>query len=69
MSLYYPSSEQVPRGKTAERDDRFMARLVELTPPTRIVWAISFDAVDPVFSGEVVTFEENDGGIDVTPLV
>jgi hypothetical protein len=37
MSLYYPSSEQVPRGKTAERDDRFMARLVELTPPTRMV--------------------------------
>jgi hypothetical protein len=42
---------------------------VELTPPSRIVQAISFDSDDPAFSGEMtmlVTFEERDGGTDVT---
>ncbi|PYU32904.1 MAG: ATPase [Acidobacteria bacterium] len=71
MSLFYPSSEQVYRGKTSEREDRFTARFAELTPPTRIVQAISFDSVDPAFSGEmtmVVTFEDRDGGTEVTIL-
>ncbi len=71
MSLFYPSSERVYRGKTAEREDRFMARFVELTPPRRIVQAISFDSADPAFSGEmtmVVTFEEREGGTEVTIL-
>jgi uncharacterized protein YndB with AHSA1/START domain len=71
MSLFYPSSEQVYRGKTAEREDRFTARFVELTPPTRIVEAISFDSADPAYSGEmimVVTFENRDGGTEVTLL-
>ena len=35
MSLFYPSSEQVYRGKTSEREDRFTARFVELTPPNK----------------------------------
>jgi uncharacterized protein YndB with AHSA1/START domain len=71
MSLFYPSSEQVYRGKTSEREDRFTARFVELTPPTRIVEAITFDSTDPAFAGEmtmVVTFEERDGGTEVTLL-
>ena len=71
MSLFYPSSEQVYRGKTSEREDRFTARFVELTPPTRIVQAITFDSEDPAFSGEmtmVVTFEDRDGGTEVTIL-
>lgn len=69
MSLFYPVSEQVNRGKTAEREDRFMARFVELTPPARIVQAISFDSVDPAFSSEMtmtVALEERDGGTEVT---
>jgi uncharacterized protein YndB with AHSA1/START domain len=69
MSLFYPTSEQAYRGKTSEREDHFTARFVELTPPTRIVQAISFDSVDPAFSGEMtmaVTFEERDGGTDVS---
>jgi uncharacterized protein YndB with AHSA1/START domain len=69
MSLFYPASEQVYRGKTAEREDRFTARFVELTPPTRIVQAIAFDSVDPAFSGEmtmVVTLEDKEGGTEVT---
>jgi uncharacterized protein YndB with AHSA1/START domain len=69
MSLYYPPSEQTSRGKTAEREDRYTARFVELTPPTRIVQAITFDSDDPAFAGEMtmaVTFEERDGATDVT---
>jgi uncharacterized protein YndB with AHSA1/START domain len=68
MSLFYPTSEQGYRGKTAAREDRFTARFVELTPPARIVQAIAFDSTDPAFAGEmtmVVTFEESDGGTEV----
>jgi uncharacterized protein YndB with AHSA1/START domain len=71
MSLYYPASEQVARGKTAEREDRYTARFLELTPPARIVQAITFDSADPAFAGEmdmVVTLEEGDGGTKVTIL-
>ena len=71
MSLYYPSSDQVYRGKTSEREDRFTSRFVELTPPSRIVQAITFDTVDPAFSGEmimVVTFEAEDQGTKVSIL-
>ena len=69
MSLYYPASETTLRGKTEDREDRFTARFVELTPPRRIVEAITFDSVDPAFSGEmimVVTFEAEDGGTTVS---
>jgi uncharacterized protein YndB with AHSA1/START domain len=69
MSLFYPPSEQAYRGKTSEREDRFTARFVELTPPTRIVQAITFDSEDPAFSGEmtmVVTLDESEAGTEVT---
>lgn len=69
MSLYYPSSEQTSRGKTQDREDRYTARFVELTPPRRIVEAITFDAVDPAFEGEmimVVTFEAENEGTNVS---
>ena len=69
MSLFYLSSEQVYRGKTSEREDRFTARFVELTPPTRIVEAITFDSTDAAFAGEmimVVTFEERNDRTEVT---
>src|SRR2546421_3765218 len=71
MSLYYPSSEETARGKTADREDRYTARFVELTPPRRIVESITFDAVDPAFSGEMimeVTLEAEDGGTTVSIL-
>jgi uncharacterized protein YndB with AHSA1/START domain len=71
MSLFYPASEQDARGKSAEREDRFTARFVELTPPTRIVQAITFDSADPAFAGEMtmaVTLEERAGGTEVTIL-
>jgi len=71
MSLYYPSSEKTARGKTSEREDRYTARFVELTPPRRIVEAITFDSDDPAFSGEmimVVTLEAEDDGTNVSIL-
>ncbi|MDQ3044344.1 MAG: SRPBCC family protein [Chloroflexota bacterium] len=71
MSLFYPPSGQAYRGKTSAREDRFTARFLELTPPGRIVQAISFDSEDPAFLGEmtmVVTFEDRDGGTEVTIL-
>ena len=69
MSLFYPASAPEARGKTAAREDRFTARFVELAPPARIVEAITFDAADPAFAGEMtmtVTLEERDGGTEVT---
>ena len=71
MSLFYPSSQE-HRGKTAELEDRYTARFVELTPPARIVESIIFDSTDPAFAGEmkmVVTLEERDGGTEVTILL
>lgn len=69
MSLYYPSSEKTFRGKTSEREDRYTARFMELTPPKRIVEAITFDSVDPAFSGEMimeVTLEAEEGATTVS---
>lgn len=71
MSLFYPSSEDASQGKTADREDRYTARFVELTPPERIVEAINFDSSDPTFSGEMImeaVFEAEDEGTTVTLL-
>ena len=69
MSLFYPASESTSRGKTSEREDRYTARFLELAPPEKIVEAITFDTVDPAFSGEMimeVTLEPGDGGTTVS---
>ena len=69
MSLSYPSSDATARGKTSEREDRYAARFVNLTPPRRLVAAITFDTDDPAFAGEMVmeaTFEAEDAGTRVT---
>src|ERR1051326_5532159 len=66
MSLYYPSSETTSRGKT---EDRYTARFVELTPPRKVVEAITFDTVNPAFKGEMImeaTFEAENGGTTVS---
>lgn len=68
MSLYYPASEPTSRGKTTEREDRYTARFVELTPPHKIVEAITFETGDPAFQGEMlveVTLEAEQGGTRV----
>jgi hypothetical protein len=49
-------------------EDRSMARFVELTPQSRIVEAITFDAVNPAFTGVMimeVIFGAGDGGTTV----
>ncbi len=69
MSLYYPSSETTSPGKTEDREDRYTARFVELTPPRKIVEAITFDTVNPAFQGEMIieaTFEAENGGTTVS---
>ena len=69
MSLFYPESETVNRGKTAEREDRVRVRFVELTPPQRIVEAVMFDSDDSAFAGEMtltVTIEPVPDGSNVT---
>jgi uncharacterized protein YndB with AHSA1/START domain len=69
MSLFYPPSEQVFRGKTSEREDNVTVRFVELVPPRRIVQAVTFNSPDPAFSGEmtmVIAFEAADGETEVT---
>lgn len=48
MSLFYPASEQVHRGKTSEREDSFTARFLELAPPAKIVQAVTFHSADPL---------------------
>ena len=71
MSLYYPSSELPSQGKTSEREDRYTARFVELAPPEKIVEAITFDTVDPAFSGEMImeiSLEPGDGGTTVSVI-
>ncbi len=65
MTLSYASTEHPVRGKTAEHEDRYTARFVELHPPGKIVEAILFATSDPAFAGEMmmeVTIEPENGG-------
>ncbi|HEX2204750.1 MAG TPA: SRPBCC domain-containing protein [Longimicrobium sp.] len=69
MSLFYPPTEPVHRGKSAEREDRVDVRFVELDPPRRIVEAVRFESDDAAFGGEMtmtITFDEVPGGTEVT---
>jgi uncharacterized protein YndB with AHSA1/START domain len=71
MSLFYPPTERVFRGKTSEREDMVKVRFVELAPPDRIVEEISFVTTDPALLAETTmtaTFEEISGGTQVTLL-
>ena len=56
MSLFYPSSDISSRGKSSEKEDRYTARFVKLTPPRRIIEAITFASspclkLEPKISG------------------
>src|SRR6478672_12013797 len=53
MSLYYPESETLNRGKTSDREDRVRVRFTELSPPHRIVEVITFESDDPALAGEM----------------
>ena len=68
MSLFYPESGQAARGKTAGKEDRFVARFVTLQPE-KIEEAIRFDSPDAQFQGEMimeVLFEPENEGTRVT---
>lgn len=68
MSLFYSEEVEGAPGKTTEREDRFFARFVEMSPPRRIVQAVTFDSDDPAFAGEMlmnVTLEPHDRGTHV----
>ena len=69
MSLFYAESVAVDLGKSGGREDRYTARFVELTPPSRIVQAINFDTTEADFAGEMmmtISLEPVDGGTEVT---
>jgi len=54
MSLFYPESDQEARGKTTGKEDRYVARFVELQPGKKIVEAIRFDSPDAHFQEEMI---------------
>jgi uncharacterized protein YndB with AHSA1/START domain len=69
MSLFYPATDPPFRGKSAEREDRVQVRFVELSPPRRIVEAVTFVTDDPAFAGEMmmtVTLVDAPGGTETT---
>ena len=53
MSLFYPPTERVSRGKTADKEDMVNVRFLELEPPRKIAEAVSFATNDPAFLGEM----------------
>ena len=69
MSLFYPASERIFRGKTSEREDNFRSRFVVLDPPNLIAQVVTFNSPDPAFAGEMImaaTFEVEEGGTKVS---
>jgi hypothetical protein len=64
MSLFHPATGREYRGKTAEHEDRFNVRFVELEPPEKTIQTTISDSADPAFSGEMIlvaTFEAREG--------
>jgi uncharacterized protein YndB with AHSA1/START domain len=71
MSLFYAPDEQTFRGKTADNEDMVSVRFAELTPPERIVEAVTFVSDDSAFGGEMtltVMLTEVANGTEVTML-
>lgn len=71
MSLFYPESGQGAPGKTAGKEDRYVARFVTLQPGKKIVEAIRFDSPDTHFQGEMimeVLFEPEGKGTRITMI-
>lgn len=71
MSLFYPDSEKGLKGKTTDKEDKYIARFVELIPNKKLVEAIKFDTSNPDFTEEMimeVTFNPVNVGTRVTFL-
>lgn len=54
MSLFYPDKEISMKGKTAQKEDKFSARFLELIPNKKIVEVIEFDSSNRDFGGEMI---------------
>jgi uncharacterized protein YndB with AHSA1/START domain len=69
MSLFYPESEVNVQGKTADKEDRFTSRYIEIIPNKKIVEAVNFESDDTNFAGEMtmeVTFTPHKDDTEVT---
>ena len=68
MSLYYPQNDNDSKGKTEDKEDRYSAKFIELSPE-RIIEAIHFNSSDPLFAGEMIleiTLKKIPGGTNLT---
>lgn len=69
MSLFYPETEVNFKGKTADKEDRFSSRYIDIIPNKKIVEAVNFESDDPNFAGEMimeVTFTPHQERTEVT---
>lgn len=69
MSLFYPESESNFKGKTADKEDKFTSRYIEIIPYKKIIEAVNFESDDANFAGEMimeVTFASHKDGTEVT---
>jgi uncharacterized protein YndB with AHSA1/START domain len=68
MSLYYPESDTTARGKTGANEDMVQVRFVELSPPDKIVEAVTFVSENAALRGEMqmtITFTPVASGTEV----
>ena len=69
MSLFYSETEVNFKGKTADKEDRFTSRYIEIIPNKKITEAVNFESDDANFAGEMimeVTFTPHTDGTEVT---
>jgi uncharacterized protein YndB with AHSA1/START domain len=69
MSLFYPESEVNFKGKSADKEDRFTSRYIEIITNKKIVEAVNFESDDANFAGEMtmeVTFTPHKDDTEVT---
>lgn len=53
MSLFYPQ-DSGSTGKTAQKEDRYIAKFLELVPGHKIMEEIVFDSGDTAFAGNMI---------------
>lgn len=71
MSLFYPHNEKKMKGKTNDREDKFIANFIEIIPHKKIVETVSFDSADPEFQEQMtmeIRLEPIDNNTKVTFL-
>lgn len=69
MSLFYPEADEESKGKTNNKEDRYVSEFIEIVENEKIIQAITFDSPDPDFAGTMimeVTFHSESMGTKVT---